>query len=185
MWRQPACVRQFYLAHLSQPATDRVVYPLIRKQAPKRIFEFGIGSADRAERMIEVAAGAATAAEITYTGIDQFEAREPSDTAGISLKLAHRRLIATGARVRLLPGDAFSALARTPNKPGAADLIVISADHDPTALARAWYLIERLAHERTSVLWQEPKSTAIGPFRAVSHEEMRILAGSGRRLRAA
>ncbi|HEY2840414.1 MAG TPA: hypothetical protein VGJ26_14755 [Pirellulales bacterium] len=184
MWRPPACVRQFYLAHFSKPATDRAVYSLIRKHAPRRIFEFGIGTADRAERMIDVAAGAASAAEITYTGVDQFEARSASQP-GVSLKTAHRRLVASGVRVRLLPGDAFSALSRTPNKPGAADLIVIAADHDLDALARAWYLIERLTHEGTKIVWQEPKPTAGGPFRMVSREELKILAGSGRKLRAA
>jgi hypothetical protein len=185
MWRMPACVRHFYLAHFSQPATDRIAYSLIRKHAPRSIYEFGVGTALRAERMIEVAAGAASAAEISYTGIDQFEARGEDVPAGISLKQAHCKLKATGARVRLLPGDAFNVLSRTPAKPGAADLIVIAADHDATALARAWYLIERLAHPKTQILWQEPKAAAASGFRVVSHEELRILAGSGRKLRAA
>lgn len=185
MWRMPACIRHFYLAHFSQPAPDRVAYSLIRKHAPRSIFEFGVGTALRAERMIEMAAGAASAAEISYTGVDQFEARPDDAPAGISLKQAHCKLVASGARVRLLPGDAFGVLSRTPTKPGAADLIVIAADHDAAALARAWYLIERLAHQRTQILWQEPKPAAAGAFRIVSHEELRILSGSGRRLRAA
>jgi predicted O-methyltransferase YrrM len=181
----PACVRHFYLAHFSQPATDRAAYALIRKHKPRTIFEFGVGSAQRAERMIEMAAGAASAAEIAYTGVDQFEARPAIAPAGVSLKQAHCKLVASGARVRLLPGDAFSVLSRSPNKPGAADMIVIAADHDAAALARAWYLIERLAHPKTHILWQEPKPAAAGAFRIVSHEELRILAGSGRKLRAA
>jgi len=184
MWRMPAFVRHFYLAHFSQPATDRVAYSLIRKHAPKSIYEFGVGTALRAERMIEVAASAASMPEISYTGVDQFEARGSNVPAGISLKQAHCKLVATGARVRLLPGDAFNVLSRTPAKPGAADLVVIAADHDAAALARAWYLIERLAHAKTQILWQEPKGAATA-FRVVSHEELRILAGSGRKLRAA
>ena len=160
----------FILRIFSQPSTDRIVYPLIRKHAPRRIFEFGLGLVERAERMIEVAASTATAAEISYTGIDQFEGRA-GGSRGRLLKAAHRRLASSGARVRLLPGDAYSALLRTPNKPGTADLVVIAAEHSPTALARAWYLIERLAHEGTLVLWQEPKPAGVGPFRQVSRDE--------------
>jgi predicted O-methyltransferase YrrM len=185
MWRPPAFIRQFYLAHFSKPAGDRVAYRLIRKHAPRSIYEFGVGTTLRAARMIEAAAGAASASEISYTGVDQFEARSKDAPAGVSLKQAHCKLVATGARVRLLPGDAFSVLSRTPAKPGSVDLILIAADHDPKALARAWYLIERLAHQRTTILWQEPKPEAAGAFRVVSHEELRILAGSGRKLRAA
>jgi len=59
-----------------------------------------------------MAAGAASAAEISYTGVDQFEARSDDAPAGISLKQAHCKLVASGARVRLLPGDAFGVLSR-------------------------------------------------------------------------
>ena len=155
MWPQSASVRQFYLAHLSRPAYDRPIYQLIRRHGLRRIVELGVGLAERSARMIEVAAMAHRADDVVFTGVDLFELRAPQDSAGLSLKLVHRRLAATGAKIRLLPGDPYMALARAVNMLGAADLVVISADQDRTALEGSWFYVERLLHDRSHVLVQE------------------------------
>ena len=72
---------------------------------------------------------------IHYTGIDLFESHT-DPRAGISLKAAHCRLAKTGVRLRLLPGDPYSALARAANTLTGTDLIVVSANVDPDSLAR-------------------------------------------------
>jgi hypothetical protein len=100
--------------------------------------------------MLEVAGIHRPLAEIRYTGIDLFETREPGDESGLTLKRAFQLLRTTGARIRLIPGDPFTALSRAANLLGATDLLVVSADHDPDSLARAWYFVPRMldAHSR-------------------------------------
>ena len=186
MWPQSSTVRYFYLAHLSRPATQRPIYQTIRRHGLRRIVELGVGLADRSMRMIEVAAGRAGAEAVVFTGIDLFELRSAQDRPGLSLKSAHRKLVATGAKIRLLPGDPYAALARTVNMLGMADLVVVSADQDQSAMSRAWYFIERLLQQRSHVLVQVPDAgKPEGAFRAVSRAEVRQLAGSVQRRQAA
>ncbi|MBI2827355.1 MAG: hypothetical protein HYX69_21995 [Planctomycetia bacterium] len=186
MWRAPALLRYFYLAHLSKPAACRPIYRLIRRQRLRRIVEFGVGSAERAERMLELAVRTSGADNVVYSGIDQFELRSPDDGPGVSLKMAHCRLVATGARIRLIPGDPYVALSRAPNALGLADLVLIAADQDTTSVSRAWYLIERLLHDSTHVLVETPSAGGGEPaWRHASRDEIRQWAGSGQRRRAA
>ena len=93
--------------------------------------------------MIEVAAMAHPADDVVFTGVDLFELRLRKAGRGLSLKLVHRRLAATGAKIRLLPGDPYMALSRAVNMLGAADLVVIAADQDRAALERCWFYVER------------------------------------------
>src|SRR5687768_15832048 len=105
-------LRFFYLSCLSRPASDRPLYRAIRRNRVQRIVEIGIGSGLRARRMIDLAQRYSPQCRIHYTGIDLFEAREPTAPASISLKEAYRLLRATPARIRLAPGDPLSALSR-------------------------------------------------------------------------
>jgi hypothetical protein len=148
--------------------------------------EIGIGLAQRSARMIEAAASLAGPASVVFSGVDLFELRTPADGPGLSLKQTHRRLAATGAKIRLLPGDAYSALSRAVNMLGTADLVVISSDYDEQSLARAWYFIERLLHGRSQVLMQDRgRSHEGGTFRIVSRDEIWQLARSGSERRRA
>jgi hypothetical protein len=186
MWPRLSTLRCFYFAHLSRPATQRFVYQTIRRHGLRRIVELGVGNAERSVRMIEVAGGRAGAEGVMFTGIDLFELRTAEDGPGLSLKSAHRKLVATGAKIRLLPGDPFAALARSLNMLGTADLVLVSADQDQASLSRAWYFIERLLLERSHVLVEGPHDGKHeGPFRAVPLTEVRKLAGSMERRRAA
>jgi hypothetical protein len=147
--------RRFYFAYLSRPASDRAIYRFLRKHRVRKILELGIGSGQRTLRMLELAAHEHAEAPISYTGIDLFESRSESDGPGLSLKAAHRQLKATGARVRLVPGDPYAALARTANELGEVDLIVVSADQDRPSLDRAWFYFPRILHAQTQIFLEE------------------------------
>src|ERR1700722_2539615 len=110
-------LRYLYLAFFSKPVCDRRLYRHIRRHKSQRILDLGVGTMQRALRLIEVAAEAGPK-QVSYTGIDLFEMRSESDGPGVSLKLAHRELQATGARVRLVPGNARSALPQSANSLG-------------------------------------------------------------------
>jgi hypothetical protein len=129
-------LRYLYLAFFSKPIGDRPLFRHIRRHKSQRILEFGVGTTERAQRLIEVATLYASE-QISYTGIDLFEMRGESDGPGVSLKLAHRSLTATGARVRLLPGNIQSALPQAANSLGPQNLVLISADQSDESLARA------------------------------------------------
>jgi hypothetical protein len=143
--------KRFYLSYFSQPSSDRLVYRLLRKQRISKILELGIGTGCRARRLLELAASGRPPVPVSYTGVDLFESRSEADGPGLSLKLAHRQLKVGGARVRLVPGDPYSALARVANELGPLDLVVISADQDRPSLARAWFYVPRILHAETCV----------------------------------
>jgi hypothetical protein len=145
-------LRSLYLSYFSKPKGFRPLYRAIRKRPPTKIVELGIGTAERTLRMLELCEAGS---ETSYTGIDLFEARGEGAGPGLSLKAAHTKLAATGVKVRLVPGDPFSALARSANALSGQDLILISADQDREALARAWFYVPRMMHPGTFVLLEE------------------------------
>lgn len=150
--------KRLYLSYFSQPSCDRVIYRQFSKRRISKILELGIGQATRSLRMLELATHGQPPAAISYTGVDLFESRAATDGPGLSLKLAHQRFKATGARVRFVPGDPYSALARIANELGAVDLILISADQLGPSLARAWFYVPRLLHAETQAFIEEPPS---------------------------
>jgi hypothetical protein len=145
-------LRSLYLSYFSKPQGYRPLYRALRKRPPTKIVELGIGSAERTLRMLELCAAGP---ETSYTGIDLFEARGQGAAPGLSLKAAHTKLSATGVKVRLVPGDPFSALSRSANALAGQDLILISADQDRESLARAWFYVPRMMHPGTLVLLEE------------------------------
>ena len=192
--------RLFYLAYFSQPARDRTLYRAVRQGAVNHILELGMGNGVRAGRLIEMARRTGLADTIHYTGIDLFEL-SPAGKERLSLKAAHCQLKATRARVRLVPGDAFTALANAANDIGQCDLIVISANQhfcqrggdpqraaglDGDSLTRAWFYVPRLLHPATQV-FVEQAGEGKGPprFELLAHDEIRRRAQSATRRRAA
>ncbi len=179
MWPTRATFRYFYLARLSRPAADRPIYQLIRRHRLRRIVEMGVGRGERSLRMIEMAAQQCAAEGVVFTGVDLFELRTPQDGPGLPLKEVHRKLAATGAKVRLLPGDPHAALSRAVNMLGTADLVVVAADQQPAAVERSWYFVERLLHPGSQVLVEEPAREKVrARFRSVPHDEIRRLAAA-------
>jgi len=132
--------------------------------------------------MIEVAARSSrSAGDVHYTGIDPFEARSTADGPGLSLKMAHRLMNGTGARIRLVPGDPLSALARTANSLGSTDLVVISHRQDPQSLAGAWFYLPRLLYPG-SVVFAEQRVPGGGlALQVVSLGEIERLAAAATR----
>jgi len=141
-----------------------------------RIVELGVGNGLRATRMIEAASLWVPVDQVQYTGVDLFEARADSHERGLTIKQAHRLLQATGARVRLLPGDCLSALARAANTLSNSDLVVISADQDADRLARAWFYLPRMLHAGSLVFLEEAVEGGVTAFRLVARQEIDRLA---------
>ena len=179
-------LRAFYFSRLSSPPADRLIYQAISRSRARRIVEIGLGTGDRTRRMIEVAAAYAPPAEICYTGIDLFESRTSLHGPGMPLKLAHRVLKPTGATIRLVPGDALSALSRVANTLTGTDVLVISGWHDTESLARAWFFIPRMLVGHTAVFMEDASgSDDAVVFNRMARGEIERLADAASERRAA
>lgn len=174
-----------YLAYFSQPASDRVLYRAIHQRKVTRIVEIGVGTAGRAERMIRACRLASPDAKVYYTGVDLFDLRSPADGPGVSLKSAYKRLSGIGAKVRLVPGDPLSALARSANDLGGTDLLVVSAGHEPNSLSSAWFFVPRLLHGRSMVFVESKQNGGQFKLAALSGEVTARLAEASPRRRVA
>jgi hypothetical protein len=151
--RQLKC---FFITHFSRPASQRCLYRAIRRHRVSSIVEIGIGRGERALRLVEVA-GSATAKQVRYTGIDEFESRSGESAAGLTLKHAYQRLRTTEAAIQLVPGDPLAALMRVANSLTGTDLLVVSAEVDAASLQRAWMYVPRMLH-RSSLVYLEEAS---------------------------
>jgi hypothetical protein len=88
-------------------------------------------------------------------------------------------LAASGARLRLVPGDPYSALAHAANSLLDTDLVVIRADQDPVALERAWFYLPRMLHEQSVVLVEQLGTEGHeGTYRALDLQAVRQLAAA-------
>ncbi len=135
--------------------------------------------------MIEAAARYHAREAIRFTGVDLFESRTSADGPGVSLKLAHRRLGSTGAKVLLVPGDPSSALARAANAIGQIDLMVVSSRLDPQSLAESWFWVPRMLHPDTVIFLEDNQPGGRKTLRPVDHTEIEAWAGTHMRRRAA
>ncbi|HJT32114.1 MAG TPA: hypothetical protein VJ783_08725 [Pirellulales bacterium] len=178
-------IRLAHLTYFSKPPGDRIIYRAIRRNRARRILEVGLRTGQRARRMIE-AATRGTDELVNYAGIDLFELRPPAESDGLSLKEIHSLLKTTPARVRLIPGDPFTALARMANEIGSCDLIVIASDQPTESLERAWFYVPRLLHAATSVFIERPGSEQTpARFELLAHDEIRRRAAQCRPRRRA
>jgi hypothetical protein len=136
--------------------------------------------------MIQLAGLHAPLDDVHYTGVDLFEARDPAEGPGITLKAAHRLLTATRARVRLIPGDPFLALSRAANTLPGTELVVISAGHDPDLLAGAWFYLPRTLAGDAHVLIERPLVPGgRGALQPIGRDRIEQLAAAASRRRAA
>jgi hypothetical protein len=173
-------LRTAYLSYFSSPASDRLIYQTIRRQQVRSILECGIGIGERATRMIEIARLVSPDAEIRYAGIDRFEARSAADGPGVTLKMAHRLLRGTHAKVRLIPGDTAAALAQVANSLGHTDLVVISARQDTPDLAAAWCYLPRILHPESQILLETLLPGGRIALRCISPSDVVTLATAAR-----
>ncbi len=167
---KPASTLQYlYLSRLARPAHERVLYRALRRRSVRSIVEIGMGDGRRALRLLAVAQRFRPNERLSYSGIDLFEAR-PAGAPGLALKDAHRELTRTGVQLRLVPGDPWAALSRCANALANTDLLVISADHEAEALARAWFYLPRMLHEG-SLVFLEEGATGNRHYRQLSYQE--------------
>ena len=178
-------LRTFYLSYLSSPAKDRLIYREISRRRVRKILELGIGVGQRAMRVIEAAARFSPRQEIRFTAVDLFEARTAADSPGVTLKMAHRLLSATGARIQLVPGDPHTGLSQIANALGQVDLVLISPRLNSAHLARAWFYVPRLLHGRSQVLIEQRLPHGGTSVRLLDRGEIQTLAGTAARRRAA
>ena len=172
-----------FLAWFSRPVSERLLYRAIRRQGFNSLVEIGVGTARRSKRLIRVVQVRDQTSPINYAGIDLFELRPWQETARLSLKDAYRQLKATGARIRLLPGDPFTVLSRQANVLTGTDLLVISADQDPASLERAWFYVPRMLHGRSLVFVEGRNAkTGTNEFRLLPADEIRRFGGLSRLL---
>src|SRR5690606_30991433 len=108
-------LRSAYLLYFSQPAADRSLYKAIKGRKVASIVEIGVGSGERTSRLIEVLGWEAGNHPLHYTGVDLFEQRA-KERPGLTLKEAFARFKFDNVKVRLVPGDPYSALARVANQ---------------------------------------------------------------------
>ena len=144
------------LAYFSRPKANRQLFRLVKREQICRIVEVGISDLSRAVALIEVAQRFAGDKKVWYTGIDLFEA-PPSGTAALPMKETYRRLRATEANVRLVPGAPASSLAAAANAHQNTDLILIGPDVTEGDLQGAWFYVPRMLNE-TSTVWSERRS---------------------------
>ena len=145
-------LKYFFLSSFSNPACDRAIYRAIKKLKATSIIEIGVGDAVRSERMIQVAKKFSGSGNVRYTGIDMFES---ADSGKITLKQCHQKLKSFGVKLQLVPGDAQTTLHRIANSHTRTDLLVISAPHEESSLAEAWFYVPRMLHATSLVFLQE------------------------------
>ena len=174
-------VRSSYLLYFSQPAADRVLFRAMKGRAIRSIVELGVGLGGRTERVLEVAAWKTDPRQIRYAGIDLFDSR-PTGQPRLSLKQAYRDLRASGAKVRLIPGNPYSALATMANALVGADLVLIGSGLDGESLALAWRYFPRMMHPLTLVFQQQGGAgTGKEIWRPVTHAQIETLAAAASR----
>ena len=178
-------INLIYNSYLSQPPSDRLIFKAIRRTRARRIVECGIGTTQRARRIIAAAQLLSPNQEIHYTGIDPFEARTSADGPGASLKLAHRQLSATGAKIKLIPGNPLSALAQAANTLGNTDILLISARQNPIEMSAAWFFVPRILHPGSMVLEEKALAGGKMSLKSIPLEEIAKRAGQTHRNRAA
>jgi hypothetical protein len=175
----------FYLSHLSNPSSDRLLYRTIVQKKVRRILELGISEGRRALRMIDAAARFSARPEIQYIGMDHFEDRSETDGPGLSLINAHRVLSRSSAKIKLIPGDPLRSLARAANDLGQIDLLVISPQPDTERLNKVWYFVPRLLHPQTRIFLEHILPGGKKSLQAIAPREIEQWAAKAVRWKAA
>lgn len=157
-----------YLAHFSKPRTERQLYRLVKVHKVCRIVEVGIQNLERTVAMLGVAQRYAGTAQVSYTGLDWFDARD-TDLPALTLKQAHRELQATGATVRLVPGDPGRAVATIANAHAHTGLLLLSSPVPDSMLATAWFYFPRMIDGASVVLRERIDSADRPTFELLNH----------------
>lgn len=167
-------LRYWYLAFASRPSSDRMLFRLIKRRRPARIVEIGLGDLARSLRMVRLAQ-AVRDSVIVYAAIDAFDLRG-DQLPVLPLKSAYRQLKATGANVRVLPGDPYAALSQKLHLVRNADLLLIAAHVTDRELERAWSYLPAAMHASTAVYRETALPTGARAWRAMERQAIDKLA---------
>ncbi|HAN99730.1 MAG TPA: hypothetical protein DCQ98_20920 [Planctomycetaceae bacterium] len=169
-------LHHLWLTRFSKPKGERILFRTIKERPVRSVLEIGVGDLTRAERLIRFAGSFLPNGELRYTVVDLFEGR-PDPSTGVSLKEAHGRLKQLDAKIKVIPGDPFSALARSANSLPETDLVLIAGDVDRDSLARAWTYLPRTLHQKSRILLAT--ETADGDaYRLMTDAEIAAAAGA-------
>jgi hypothetical protein len=162
----------------------RQLYRLVKRHRATKIVEIGISDIERAASLIQVAQRFAGSEKVNHTGIDWFDARS-QECAPLSIKEAHRVLRATGANVRLVPGEPAASLRAVANAHQNTDLILISATVADDDLKAAWFYVPRMLHQRSLILRERRGGSGEPAFEWLSLTQIAEWAGRSGQRRAA
>jgi hypothetical protein len=175
--------RYAYHAYFSQPRYVRQLYQLIKRHKVARIVEIGLTDIQRSVSLIEVAGRYAEGRTVFHTAVDGFDTR-PANFEPLSVKEAHRALNATGAAVRLVPGNPRSALTAVANSHRNTDLILVSHLIAADELQGAWFYVPRMLHHN-SIILREHHSADAASYEWLTHSQIAEWAGRQGNRRAA
>lgn len=145
-------LQRLYWRYLSKPASERDLFLHVLENPIASILEIGIGSGDRAKRLLPLCTKAEGAAQIRYAGVDPFESA-PAGQPHLNLKQAHRMLAELGVKAHLIPGDPQFAISRVANTVLPSDLVIIDGsfgcDSETGRAIANW--LPRLCHSNSVI----------------------------------
>lgn len=173
-------------ALFSKPTPEKQLLKAIRQQPIRRVVELGVDSAEATVAMLTALAKQAGGEPIDYTALDPFEVR-PADQDPLALAGYYRRLMATGARVRLKPGEVAPGVAAHANSLADTDLLLLSRRTTDADLGPSWFYVPRMCHPGTLVFRRHEGETAEdrGEWRPIALETVSAQAGAAVRKSAA
>jgi hypothetical protein len=159
------------LAHVSRPKAARKLYRLVKRFRICRIVEVGISDPRRTVRLIQIAQRYVNDKAISYAGLDWFDAR-PNGQRPLRLKDAYRTLRATGASVRLVPGEPAGSLATVANWLPHTGLLLIAPTVDDASLVPYWTFVPRMIDDRSVILREHLTVQGEPAFTQISADEV-------------
>lgn len=165
-------------ALFSKPTPERQLVRLVKKESIRRIVEVGVDSLDDTLGVLQACVKQARGDTVSYTALDLFDER-PQSAGPLPLVSGYRQLVATGTKVRLVPGVPIGSLIREANSLADTDLLLLSQAIDDNALSSAWFYLPRMCHPGTHVfrLTQGESSDSPAEWRPISLEEIAQRAG--------
>jgi hypothetical protein len=153
-----ARLRYRWWTRARHPARYANLLRAIRERRARSLVEVGVWDGVHARQMIETAALSWPRREISYTGFDLFESLTDEQLAAEfskrppPLAVVRARLEATGAAVRLVPGDTRTTLHEAAPALAGTDLVYLDGGHAVETIASDWSAIERFASDRTTII---------------------------------
>ena len=177
-------LKRVWLQYFSTPAAVRPLVGAIASKAIRSMVEIGIADTGRTRKLWDALAVRGENLPLKYTGIDPFESRSKSQPA-LPIKQAYSELRRSGVQVKLVPGDAATALHRTANSLTGTDLLIISATIGESELARGWTWMPRMLHAGTIIFQEVRGAGGKSDWQRLSIVEIQQRAKAGKTRKAA